>query len=136
MEWLRQNVDLPEFSDFSLPEVDLPDFSFPSIFGQQEEQGQQSVFAIAVPEEEETNATTATTVQFDTTPTSPSIPVADPFMVLTKKLLEVRRLLKDVGTAVDGSTSLKLPAIVVIGSQSSGKSSLLEAIVGHDFLPK
>jgi dynamin-like GTPase MGM1, mitochondrial len=29
-----------------------------------------------------------------------------------------------------------LPSIVVIGSQSSGKSSVLEAIVGHEFLPK
>jgi len=33
-------------------------------------------------------------------------------------------------------TALKLPSIVVIGSQSSGKSSVLEAIVGHEFLPK
>lgn len=31
---------------------------------------------------------------------------------------------------------LSLPKICVLGSQSSGKSSLLESIVGIDFLPK
>jgi len=29
-----------------------------------------------------------------------------------------------------------LPQIVVVGGQSSGKSSVLEAIVGRDFLPR
>ncbi|GHP02455.1 hypothetical protein PPROV_000121200 [Pycnococcus provasolii] len=29
-----------------------------------------------------------------------------------------------------------LPSIVVVGGQSSGKSSVLEAVVGHDFLPR
>jgi len=36
----------------------------------------------------------------------------------------------------DHNETLKLPSIVVVGSQSSGKSSVLEAIVGHEFLPK
>lgn len=31
---------------------------------------------------------------------------------------------------------IKLPRIAVLGSQSSGKSSLLEMIVGLDFLPR
>lgn len=31
---------------------------------------------------------------------------------------------------------LKLPQIVVVGSQSAGKSSVLESIVGRDFLPR
>ena len=51
---------------------------------------------------------------------------------LTKKLIEIRSVL----LSVDQSDALKLPSIVVIGSQSSGKSSVLEAIVGHEFLPK
>ncbi|KAL4502359.1 hypothetical protein ABPG72_011946 [Tetrahymena utriculariae] len=34
------------------------------------------------------------------------------------------------------SNELKLPQIVVIGSQSSGKSSVLESIIGKDFLPR
>ena len=31
---------------------------------------------------------------------------------------------------------LELPQIAVVGSQSSGKSSVLEALVGRDFLPR
>ena len=53
-------------------------------------------------------------------------------MHLTRKLIEIRSML----LSIDQSDSLKLPSIVVIGSQSSGKSSVLEAIVGHEFLPK
>lgn len=53
-------------------------------------------------------------------------------MMLTKKMIEIRSLLQTVGQ----SDTLTLPSIVVIGSQSSGKSSVLEAIVGHEFLPK
>ncbi|CBQ73303.1 probable MGM1-Mitochondrial GTPase related to dynamin [Sporisorium reilianum SRZ2] len=54
-------------------------------------------------------------------------------MLLTRKLIEVRNILKDIDHESD---QLTLPSIVVIGSQSSGKSSVLEAIVGHEFLPK
>lgn len=53
-------------------------------------------------------------------------------MHLTKKLIGIRTMLLEI----DQSDHLKLPSIVVIGSQSSGKSSVLEAIVGHEFLPK
>ncbi len=53
-------------------------------------------------------------------------------MLLTRKMIEIRSLLQTVGQ----SETLTLPSIVVIGSQSSGKSSVLEAIVGHEFLPK
>ncbi|RPD61060.1 hypothetical protein L226DRAFT_55524 [Lentinus tigrinus ALCF2SS1-7] len=53
-------------------------------------------------------------------------------MHLTRKLIEIRTML----ISIDQSDALKLPSIVVIGSQSSGKSSVLEAIVGHEFLPK
>lgn len=56
----------------------------------------------------------------------------DQMMVLTRKMIEIRNILQTVGQ----SSSLTLPSIVVIGSQSSGKSSVLEAIVGHEFLPK
>jgi ABC-type uncharacterized transport system fused permease/ATPase subunit len=53
-------------------------------------------------------------------------------MLLTKKLIEIRSILM----SIDHNETLRLPSIVVIGSQSSGKSSVLEAIVGHEFLPK
>ena len=56
----------------------------------------------------------------------------DQMMILTKKMIEIRNILSQVGQ----SGALTLPSIVVIGSQSSGKSSVLEAIVGHEFLPK
>jgi GTP-binding protein EngB required for normal cell division len=56
----------------------------------------------------------------------------DQMMVLTRKMIEIRNILQTVGQ----SDTLTLPSIVVIGSQSSGKSSVLEAIVGHEFLPK
>lgn len=56
----------------------------------------------------------------------------DQMMMLTRKMIEIRSLLQTVGQ----SETLTLPSIVVIGSQSSGKSSVLEAIVGHEFLPK
>ncbi|KAJ2548260.1 mitochondrial dynamin GTPase Msp1, partial [Coemansia sp. RSA 1836] len=64
-------------------------------------------------------------------------------MELTKKLLEIQTILKAVKqSSSEGdnesqhSSALQLPSIVVIGSQSSGKSSVLEAIVGQEFLPK
>lgn len=53
-------------------------------------------------------------------------------MLLTRKLIEIRSILLGIG----GNDELSLPSIVVIGSQSSGKSSVLEAIVGREFLPK
>lgn len=56
----------------------------------------------------------------------------DQMMILTRKMIEIRALLQTIGQ----SESLTLPSIVVVGSQSSGKSSVLEAIVGHEFLPK
>lgn len=56
----------------------------------------------------------------------------DQMMLLTKKMIQIRSLLQTIGQ----SETLTLPSIVVIGSQSSGKSSVLEAIVGHEFLPK
>jgi replication fork clamp-binding protein CrfC len=56
----------------------------------------------------------------------------DQMMLLTKKMIEIRNLLQTVGQG----GALTLPSIVVIGSQSSGKSSVLEAVVGHEFLPK
>lgn len=56
----------------------------------------------------------------------------DQMMALTKEMIEIRNILQRIGQ----SSTLTLPSLVVIGSQSSGKSSVLEAIVGHEFLPK
>ncbi|PRP81066.1 hypothetical protein PROFUN_11144 [Planoprotostelium fungivorum] len=51
------------------------------------------------------------------------------------KLIPVINKLQDVFNVL-GTDPLDLPQIVVVGSQSSGKSSVLEAIVGRDFLPR
>ncbi|OHT04964.1 Dynamin central region family protein [Tritrichomonas foetus] len=50
-------------------------------------------------------------------------------------LIPVLNKLQDVFTRV-GNDSIALPQIVVVGSQSSGKSSVLESLVQKDFLPR
>lgn len=40
------------------------------------------------------------------------------------------------GLQLSSDVKLDLPQIAVVGSQSSGKSSVLEALVGRDFLPR
>ncbi|KAI5279716.1 vacuolar protein sorting-associated protein 1, partial [Ascosphaera aggregata] len=62
------------------------------------------------------------------TPTS--INVNDP------ALISLVNKLQDVFTTVGVQNPIDLPQIVVVGSQSSGKSSVLENIVGRDFLPR
>ena len=52
-----------------------------------------------------------------------------------EQLLPVINKLQDVFNSVGGE-QIDLPQICVIGSQSSGKSSVLEHIVGKDFLPR
>ncbi|KAG5186926.1 Dynamin central region-domain-containing protein [Tribonema minus] len=51
------------------------------------------------------------------------------------ELIPIVNKLQDVFSAI-GQPPIDLPQIVVIGSQSSGKSSVLENIVGRDFLPR
>mmetsp|Transcript_2441 Transcript_2441/g.3374 ORF Transcript_2441/g.3374 Transcript_2441/m.3374 type:complete len:749 (-) Transcript_2441:107-2353(-) len=51
------------------------------------------------------------------------------------QLIPVVNKLQDVFAAI-GQQTLDLPQIVVVGSQSAGKSSVLENIVGRDFLPR
>ena len=66
------------------------------------------------------------------------------WMDLTRQMLQVRQLLSQLAEDEEGSQGeyigdqpgLALPTLVVIGSQSSGKTSLVEALVGQHFLPK
>ncbi|KAJ2818584.1 Dynamin- GTPase protein, partial [Coemansia erecta] len=51
------------------------------------------------------------------------------------KLIPTVNKLQDVFNTV-GQDEIDLPQIVVVGSQSSGKSSVLENLVGRDFLPR
>ena len=57
------------------------------------------------------------------------------WILLMEGLIPVVNKLQDVFSAV-GNSPLYLPQIVVIGAQSSGKSSVLENIVGRTFLPR
>lgn len=52
------------------------------------------------------------------------------------QLIPIVSKLQDVLGAVGQNTQLDLPQIVVVGGQSSGKSSVLEGIVGRSFLPR
>mmetsp|Transcript_16093 Transcript_16093/g.30405 ORF Transcript_16093/g.30405 Transcript_16093/m.30405 type:complete len:810 (+) Transcript_16093:287-2716(+) len=53
-----------------------------------------------------------------------------------EQLIPIASKLQDVLGALGQTTTLDLPQIVVVGGQSSGKSSVLEAIVGRSFLPR
>ncbi|KAF4594520.1 dynamin-2 [Ophiocordyceps camponoti-floridani] len=55
---------------------------------------------------------------------------------LGEDLLGTVNKLQDLVFNTIGNDSLDLPQIVVVGSQSAGKSSVLENIVGRDFLPR
>eukprot|EP00252_Welwitschia_mirabilis_P025369 TRINITY_DN7890_c0_g1_i2.p1 TRINITY_DN7890_c0_g1~~TRINITY_DN7890_c0_g1_i2.p1 ORF type:complete len:829 (+),score=169.72 TRINITY_DN7890_c0_g1_i2:397-2883(+) len=44
--------------------------------------------------------------------------------------------LQDIFARLGSASTIDLPQIAVVGSQSSGKSSVLEALVGRDFLPR
>ena len=52
------------------------------------------------------------------------------------QLIKIVNKLQDAFASVGVNSPIDLPQIAVIGSQSSGKSSVLENIVGRDFLPR
>uniref|UniRef100_A0A914NXP8 Dynamin-type G domain-containing protein n=1 Tax=Panagrolaimus davidi TaxID=227884 RepID=A0A914NXP8_9BILA len=54
-----------------------------------------------------------------------------------ESLIPIIGKLQDVFAAVGSrENEVDLPQIVVVGSQSAGKSSVIEGIVGRDFLPR
>jgi dynamin 1-like protein len=53
-----------------------------------------------------------------------------------EKLIPLINKLQDALGTMNSKVDIQLPQIVVVGSQSSGKSSVLESIVGKDFLPR
>ena len=53
-----------------------------------------------------------------------------------KDVIHIINQLQDVLTDTGVSLGLDLPQIAVVGSQSAGKSSVLECFVGKDFLPR
>ncbi|OMJ90807.1 hypothetical protein SteCoe_6788 [Stentor coeruleus] len=53
-----------------------------------------------------------------------------------ERLIPTINKLQDVISLINQPHLLSLPQIVVVGPQSSGKSSVLESLVGKDFLPR
>ena len=52
-----------------------------------------------------------------------------------ESLIPVINKLQDVFNTV-GADAIQLPQIVIVGSQSSGKSSVIESLVGRSILPR
>lgn len=53
-----------------------------------------------------------------------------------EKLIPLVNKLQEIFYRTKVPFSVEMPQIVVIGGQSSGKSSVLESICGRDFLPR
>uniref|UniRef100_A0A2P2MPS2 Uncharacterized protein MANES_07G041100 n=1 Tax=Rhizophora mucronata TaxID=61149 RepID=A0A2P2MPS2_RHIMU len=63
------------------------------------------------------------------TPVSNAAPLGSSVIPIVNKL-------QDIFAQLGSQSTIELPQVAVVGSQSSGKSSVLEALVGRDFLPR
>ncbi|KAL9244780.1 hypothetical protein vseg_018507 [Gypsophila vaccaria] len=70
--------------------------------------------------------------------TTASPPYAPPHTAaaLGHSVIPIVNKLQDIAAQLGSSPAFDLPQVAVVGSQSSGKSSVLEALVGRDFLPR
>ncbi|KAK6927677.1 Dynamin, N-terminal [Dillenia turbinata] len=60
-----------------------------------------------------------------------------PFSTIGSSVIPILNKLQDIFLPLSsGFPKIHLPQVAVVGSQSSGKSSVLEALVGRDFLPR
>ncbi|KAL9238495.1 hypothetical protein vseg_012909 [Gypsophila vaccaria] len=69
-----------------------------------------------------------------TTTTTTSASTAAP--TLGQSVIPIVNKLQDIAAQLGSNQAFDLPQVAVVGSQSSGKSSVLEALVGRDFLPR
>ncbi|RWR83149.1 dynamin-related protein 3A-like protein [Cinnamomum micranthum f. kanehirae] len=69
----------------------------------------------------------------DPTPRASSSTPGNP---LGHAMIPMVNKLQDIFAQLGSSSTIDLPQVAVVGSQSSGKSSVLEALVGRDFLPR
>jgi len=69
-----------------------------------------------------------------TVPPLPASSVSSPF--LGQSVIPLVNKLQDIFSQLGSASTIDLPQVAVVGSQSSGKSSVLEALVGRDFLPR
>ncbi|KAK9698176.1 hypothetical protein RND81_08G086900 [Saponaria officinalis] len=81
-----------------------------------------------------TTTPTATIINKHTSSTPPQSPVPS---IGTSLILIINKV-DDTLSSLNSTdlSEIPLPHVAVVGSQSSGKSSVLEALVGHDFLPR
>lgn len=128
--WLQEQFDMlrlfgAESLGSALDLLDALGRWRPTIKRKEEEDRQPSILGVVEGVEESVSAMTEARSD-------------DRFRDFIRKMIEVRNILKqaEMDDPTGSHESLMLPSIVVIGSQSSGKSSVLESIVGHEFLPK
>uniref|UniRef100_A0A6N2MQK0 Dynamin-type G domain-containing protein n=1 Tax=Salix viminalis TaxID=40686 RepID=A0A6N2MQK0_SALVM len=74
-------------------------------------------------------------------PASPSLssqpqPPPSSAAPLGSSVIPIVNKLQDIFAQLGSQSMIELPQVAVVGSQSSGKSSVLEALVGRDFLPR
>ncbi|XP_071722058.1 dynamin-related protein 3A-like [Rutidosis leptorrhynchoides] len=81
---------------------------------------------------EEPPTSTSTPTATNNNGTAPT-PSASP---LGSSVIPIVNKLQDIFAKVGSQSTIELPQVAVVGSQSSGKSSVLEALVGRDFLPR
>ncbi|KAG9157414.1 hypothetical protein Leryth_010249 [Lithospermum erythrorhizon] len=65
-----------------------------------------------------------------------SIPTTSNVLTLGQSVIPIVNKLQDIFAQIGSQSTIELPQVAVVGSQSSGKSSVLEALVGRDFLPR
>ncbi|KAK4340071.1 hypothetical protein RND71_041533 [Anisodus tanguticus] len=68
--------------------------------------------------------------------TVPSSNSSDAAASLGHSVIPIVNKLQDIFAQLGSQSTIELPQVAVVGSQSSGKSSVLEALVGRDFLPR
>ena len=55
--------------------------------------------------------------------------------ISNKELININTTLKNINSEIKIDTTLETPNLVVVGSQSSGKSTLINRILGLDVIP-
>ncbi|KAJ6734371.1 DYNAMIN 3A-LIKE PROTEIN [Salix purpurea] len=66
----------------------------------------------------------------------PQPPPSSSAAPLGSSVIPIVNKLQDIFAQLGSQSTIELPQVAVVGSQSSGKSSVLEALVGRDFLPR
>jgi dynamin 1-like protein len=57
-------------------------------------------------------------------------------VLIGQSVIPLVNKLQDIFSQLGSMSTIDLPQVAVVGSQSSGKSSVLEGLVGRDFLPR